>query len=524
MFIVEGERCADALAGLGLVAVTSAGGAKAADKSDWSALAGRKVVLCPDFDAAGEEYIRDVSSALAALSPPSVISGRLRVTEHGTGGDVADWIGARAAVKPVELRTELLARISTFDWAAIPPTRGDGSEGRAKLLCLADVRSSPVRWLWPGRIALGKLTMLSGDPGLGKSLLALDLAARLSAGKPWPDGAENMHDRSSVVLLSAEDDPGDTLRPRLDAAGADASRINVLTAVVRQDGTDAHFDFSADLATLREAIVETPGCRLVIIDPISAYLGATDSHSNAEVRGVLAPLGALAADCDVAIVAITHLRKGEGPAIHRSIGSIAFVAAARAAYVVTPDQDDAGGTRRLFLPMKNNLGNDRTGLAFSVESAGDSAIVKWSREPVTTRADDGVAPVRSRRPSVEVDAAAEWLRELLADGPRDAKEVFAAAAEAGFSGATIKRARRLAQIRPRKRGFEGGWVWALDGERQSTTEVAQAQPRSNGVSSFGLLPPTHEEAQMPGAESPADGSNGPLGELRFAHGRPNRAG
>src|SRR6478672_10265157 len=104
-----------------------------------------------------------------------------------------------------------------------------------RLTCLADVAPQPVRWLWPGRIALGKLTLICGDPGLGKSFLTLDLAARLSAGRAWPDGAAPVAGAGSAVLITAEDDAADTIRPRLDAAGADVSRIVALDSVVWRD-------------------------------------------------------------------------------------------------------------------------------------------------------------------------------------------------------------------------------------------------------------------------------------------------
>src|SRR5690606_15615930 len=131
----------------------------------------------------------------------------------------------------------------------------------------------------------------------------------------------------------------------------------------------------------------TADCRLVIIDPVSAFLGSTDSHNNSEVRGVLAPLAEMAARHGVAIVAVTHLNKGGGSALNRVIGSIAFTAAARAAYVVTRDEDDPA--RRLMLPAKNNLGCDENGFAYRLEGE-PTPHIEWEPTLVAMSADEAV--------------------------------------------------------------------------------------------------------------------------------------
>ncbi|MBU0639064.1 MAG: AAA family ATPase, partial [Planctomycetes bacterium] len=252
---------------------------------------------------------------------------------------------------------------------------------------LADVQPELLRWLWPGCIALGKLTLLCGDPGLGKSFVTLDLAARVSSGTTWPDLPLLPNPAGSVVLLSAEDDLADTIRPRLDAAGADATRVVAIQAVrrilVTGQTQDDYFDLTEDLPALEAAIQQVSDCRLVIIDPLTAYLGKTDSHKNAEVRAVLARLFELAARHKVAVLAVTHLNKANTlPAIYRAMGSLAFVAAARAVWAVVRDEDDETGRRRLFVPVKNNLGADETGLAYALEPAGQTASVQWESDPV----------------------------------------------------------------------------------------------------------------------------------------------
>ncbi len=162
---------------------------------------------------------------------------------------------------------------------------------------MADVAPQPVRWLWRERFAIGKLAMVSGDGGLGKSFMTLDWAARVSRGTVWPDGSPN--DQGGVLLVSCEDDAADTVRPRLDAADADVANI------FHVDEIDL-----TNIPALKAAIMRVPNCRLCVIDPVSAYLGKTDSHSNAEVRAFLKPLGLLAAELGVAIVCVNHLSQG----------------------------------------------------------------------------------------------------------------------------------------------------------------------------------------------------------------------
>ena len=201
------------------------------------------------------------------------------------------------------------------------PTNGTSA---VRIVRMSEVQPESVEWLWPGRIPIGKLTMIIGDPGLGKSTVSMDIAARVSRGTQWSDGAPNTP--GNVILLTAEDGLSDTIRPRLDAANADVHRI--MTLAITDAGEKHERDFSdihCDLLRLEEAIQQIGGVRLVIIDPISAYLGKVDSYKNADVRSVLAPLAKMADSHRFAVVLIDHLNKNNsGPAIYRSQGSIAF--------------------------------------------------------------------------------------------------------------------------------------------------------------------------------------------------------
>jgi len=269
-----------------------------------------------------------------------------------------------------------------------------------------------------------------------------------------------------VVLLSAEDGIADTIRPRLDAAGADVNRIVALEAIRSVDNgreSARTFDLSCDLAGLEAAIRSVEGCRLVVIDPVTAYLGGVDSHKNAEIRGLLAPLGAIAERHRVAVVAVTHLNKSNnGPAIYRAMGSLAFAAAARAAWAVSKDKDDP--RRRLLLPIKNNIAPDTGGLAYRIEALGvdDCPVVVWEPDPVNVSADDALAGDREEGGGrSERDDAADWLRDLLAQGPRPARDVERDARDAGYSIATVRRAKAAIGVVSRKPAFGGSWEWTL---------------------------------------------------------------
>lgn len=339
-------------------------------------------------------------------------------------------------------------------------------DASAIITCAADVQPQPITWLWPGRIAIGKLSIIAGDPGLGKSIVTIAMAAHVTCGTPWPvDQAPCPV--GDVLMLSAEDDLADTIRPRLDAAGAAVRRVHILRAmrdIDRDTGAPIERSVSLrrDIARLAVVLERLPACRMVVIDPISAYLDGADSHTNADVRGLLAPLAELASRYRVAIVAVTHLRKGEGRAIYRAIGSIAFAAAARAVLVVTRDPQDE--TRRLVLPAKNNLGPDSGGLAYSITTTPDGVpYLLWDAEAVTMTADDALSPAPADDERSERATAAEWLREVLADGPMPARDVRRQADDAGHSWATVRRAQAAIGVHVARDGFGRGgrWRWSL---------------------------------------------------------------
>ena len=349
---------------------------------------------------------------------------------------------------------------------------------------MSDVAAEQVEWLWRERFAIGKLTLLVGDPGQGKSFLTLDIAARVSRGAPWPDNAWEPQQPGDVILLTAEDDLGDTIRPRLDALEADVSRIIAIRgAKFVDEDNERMVNLSTDLQSIRAVIQSANEPRAIIIDPVSAYLGKTDSHNNAEVRGVLAPLAELAAETRVAVIAVSHLRKGEGAAMYRTMGSLAFIAAARSAWVVA--RDEADHSRRLLLPIKSNIAPDVGGLAFAILPHGpnNAPVVCWEAEPVSVAADDAIGHgQRKHGPEAsERNEAADWLREQLANGPRPAKDVTADGHDIGFSKRTLHRAFKELGGLSKVSGFPPRAEWSIpDCATNCANETNHGEPGTLG--------------------------------------------
>ncbi|MGI9070752.1 MAG: AAA family ATPase [Bryobacteraceae bacterium] len=336
---------------------------------------------------------------------------------------------------------------------------------------VSDVEAKPVCWLWPTRIPRGKLTIIAGDPGLGKSQITASVAAVVTRGGRWPVDRQDS-DAGDALFLSAEDDTADTLRPRLEAAGADLNRVHVIEGVIAGhtgEGTQRNrlFSLQSDLESLGRTLVKLREVAAVVIDPISAYLGEADSHKNAEVRSLLAPLGELAALHNTAIIGVSHLNKAAGTqAMMRVSGSLAFVAAARAAYLVAADPQER--SRRVFLPLKNNLGPDAMGLAYRIEgvtvpsAAGplDTSRIAWESDAITMSVDEAVQSATPQKTS-ELEEAKGWLERTLADGLMTAKDVNELATRDGISEKTLRRAREALGIKPAKRSMKGPWSWSL---------------------------------------------------------------
>lgn len=478
VFVMEGEKCRDLARGLGLTATTSAHGAKAADKTDWKPLAGKGVVILPDNDDAGEKYAAAIVRCLSQLDAPPRFIKIVRLPRLTEGDDIEQFIEARDSRTNEEIAVEIMVLAEQ----AAPVSLETFTDGLIAVSA-ADIRPRLLEWLWLERIPLGKVSLLMGDPKLGKSLVTLDWAARVSAGRAWPDRLNEENAPGRVLLLSAEDDPEDTIVPRLMAANANLRKIEIVRGVRRFDQPgEQFFKLDADLSLLEKKLTAQPDTRLVIIDPVTAYLGRADSHKNAEVRALLAPLSGLAAQYRVAIVIVTHLNKNAGGnALYRAMGSLGFVATARAVWLIVKDAENP--EQRLMLSAGGNLAAEPTGLAYTIVKAYDGPVVSWEAEPVTTSAQEALAETHDDGEQTARAEAADFLRELLKDGPVPAQEVFRHTKEAGFANRTVIRAKADLQVKTHRVGFgkEGHYVWALP----HTLPETGPDVRHNGLATYG---------------------------------------
>jgi AAA domain len=336
-----------------------------------------------------------------------------------------------------------------------------------RVVSLADVEPEHVSWLWPGYLPLGKLVVLDGDPGVGKSTVTLDWAARVSTGSPMPDGSPGI--KGTVLALSAEDGLADTIRPRLDAAGADSARVITITEIVvaGEDGGrhTRPVSIPGDLPAI-EAIITEHDVRLVIVDVLMAYLSAdVNAHRDQDVRLALHRLAAMAERCGCCVIVLRHLNKSPGgSAVYRGGGSIGIIGAARAGFMCGADPDDETGTRRVLAPVKCNLAAEPDALAYQLvpDELRGCARIRWLGRAEHTAAtllrDWADADNRAERTET-----ATWLEDFLTKegGEAQRQDIFKAGRAAGFSEAAIKRAKDKARITHRSAGFPRTTVWAL---------------------------------------------------------------
>jgi hypothetical protein len=359
-----------------------------------------------------------------------------------------------------------------------PPDKYADDPAGATLVTLASVVAERVSWLWPGRLPAGKLVVLDGDPAVGKSTLSVDLAARISTGTAWPDGATCP--AGQIIVLSAEDGLADTIRPRLDAAGADTSRVHALTEIryVDDDGKCRTRSVTlADARLIEQAVVKV-GATLVIVDVLMAYLpGKVDSHRDQDIRSVLSELAALAERTGCCILLLRHLNKATGGnPLYRGGGSIGIVGAARAAMLAAADPDD--DNRRVLAVTKSNLAAMPSALGYQlVDSPGHGcARVEWLGA-TDHQAGDLLGRHEADDDRTDRDAAACWLGELLRHGPVPAVDVYRAADSAGLSKDQAKRPKNKLGVTASKAGMDGPWLWSLpEGSTEGGEGSALSEP------------------------------------------------
>lgn len=325
---------------------------------------------------------------------------------------------------------------------------------------LADIaaKPKPIRWLWPGHIPHGSMTLIIGDPGLGKSQLTLDLAARVSRGIPWPDSSPC--DVGNVLLLASEDSLERTVMPRLIQAGADLDRIVSLDTVQHIGAKSRMFNLATDLDQL-EAIVTNNHIEMIVIDPLNGYLGSTNAWKESEVRSVLGPACVMADRHDVALIGVMHLNKDNTrSAIHRVIGSVAFGAVTRSMFAVAPHPQYP--SVRYFVSVKQNYTRHPATLAFVLSDG-----LTWDgREYSEVAADNLLAVAGPPEEKAERRTARAWLAATLENGPVKTRDIVKLAHDSAISDRALQRAKYDLKVQsqrhsdPSKLGG-GYWEWRL---------------------------------------------------------------
>jgi len=355
------------------------------------------------------------------------------------------------------------------------------------------VQPEPINWLWHGWLARGKLNLLAGQPAAGKTTLALELAARVTRGDPWPDGSRGGPPRD-VVIWSAEDAINDTLLPRLMAAGADRYRCHFLDGI-RRGGEMIGFDPAKDVPAFARACAAVPDLGFALIDPISVAV-AGDSYKNTEVRRGLQPLLDFAAETDAALLGISHLQKATMPGsdpLSWILGSGAFGALARSVLFAANVRQPEGGSRRVFCRVKATCSESDGGFEYTLEKAEPEPGIHTSKVAFGERLEGSAAelltpaaPERGARESIPgqpkaSERAEQFLRERLALGTCPSNVLKAEAEAAGIKWKHVEAAAIRLGVLKQKGGYQGHWYWTLRTPPGTTREAApepQAEPET----------------------------------------------
>jgi hypothetical protein len=390
---------------------------------------GLPVYIATDNDNTGDKY------SASTLTSIGRNAHRIKLTP---GTDMDDALR--------ENGNDLKALMETALEVAAPNPDGP------RIISFASIKSKPIEWLWPGFIPLGKITLLVGNPGLGKSFVTTDLAARLSTGAPWPDGSPSMPGRTLFML--AEDAPDDTVKPRLEAAKANPNRIGSFS--ILKDEVEQLPSLSTGLADVERMLEKEPH-KLLVIDPLTAFLPGVDSHRDTEVRRTLSGLAKLADRHHIAVVCVMHLNKGNHrSALNRIGGSIAFGALARAVHTVIKHPTDEAC--RLFGPIKMNIAKSPETYGFTFVGQESDTALSWDDKPSTYKAETLLTESGQANTSAVAEAM-EFLTDALEDGPVPSTQLEDDADSLGISKSSLKRAKKQMGVKSKK--TQDGWQCML---------------------------------------------------------------
>ncbi|MBX9631440.1 MAG: AAA family ATPase [Burkholderiales bacterium] len=458
-----------------------------------------RLVICADDDA-GTPGNPGLSKAISAARATGALVavpdfGSDRPEKATDFNDLARLRGADA------VRSAVAAAHAVRDAESTAASARSPAPASSLILVRADALTcEPVRWLWPGWLARAKFHVLAGAPGAGKTTAAMAIAATLTRGGRWPDGSSA--ERGDVLIATYEDDPADTLVPRLHSAGADLSRVRFIDGT-RNAGRIVAFRAGEDASLLADAI-RAHDVRLVIVDPVISALGSFDSHRNAETRQALQPLADVAMQTGVAILGIAHFSKGTTgrDPLERVNGSLAFGALARIVLAAAKVREEDGTERRIFARVKSNIGPDDGGFAYTLGQV-EAAPGVFASRVVWGEALEGNARelLAEAVPDADGDAPGDveaFVRGCLADGPVSARQMRADASGAGYSWDRVRRAAVRIGVDRRKGGMKEGWTWRLSEpvrRTQTPEECAEECEESTHASlhsSHSSAPPSND--------------------------------
>jgi putative DNA primase/helicase len=491
VYLVEGEKDADRLADLGLIASCNAGGAGKWTAEHSESLQGRHVAVLPDCDDAGRKHADIVARSLAGIAASVRVVELPGLVEKQ---DVSDWLASGGTKDQLE---QLVADTAPWTPAGQPDALGDWNRSVARatgllvsseeprrpkpiLRCAADVEVEEIDWLWPGRFARGTVSVVAGKPGQSKSALTCFMASVVSSGRDWPDGSPCA--RGSVLMMSAEDSVASVIVPRLKSNDADLGRVvflegKMLPGKDDDDGLEMGIDLQ-DLTTLEDALASFEGLSLVVIDPLGSFYGqGIDAYRDNEVRRVLSPIKRLAEKYHVAVVLVVHRRKTLAASADEGMnGSIGVGGISRANWhVLTDPREDRplGEERRLLLPGKFSSGVAAPGLAYTIVGVPPGARLQFEPDPVTDVSADELlseqqsGSTKSRTPKVKPtpqskhDEAVEFLIAKFEVEDRWTWQVLADEWMDVHNGKerTLRRARTYLKLRHRKSKKTGTHHW-----------------------------------------------------------------
>jgi len=482
ILVVEGEKCADAASELfdGIV-TTWSGGANAVEMSDWTPLAQRKVCLWPDNDKLGKIVMNKLAAKLKSLGAMvSIINLDILANRHPDEHGLPDKFDIADAIEENWDISDLKQAIKEASEPQISTPQIEPTHNRIVTVSADQIKQRAIDWVWSGYIPKANLIIVAGNPGTGKTTVALTLAAIISSGGAFPDG--NNANPGNVLIWSGEDGVEDTIVPRLTAAGADLKKVHIIQSRTIKGKDRIPFDPSTDMVNLIEAAKMIGNVSLLILDPIVSVVQG-DSHKNAETRRSLQCVIDFAHATNCAVIGITHLSKdtAKQAPLDRVTGSLAFGALPRIVFLIAQrPQTDRKNDERLITRAKSNLGPDGDGFYFEIEKASlnlegttssdtigiSTSKVRWTK-PIKGSASDllkGIEGSNTVNAPGKPNKVEVFLFEVLNKGPVLAAKVKRMAVARNISLKALDKAASNIEVLKKKIGFTEGWTWELPSE------------------------------------------------------------